>query len=207
MSRLPRRRHPPQHQQLFPGTQVEGAPVPHHPRHRHGDQEDGPTICSSSTAGGTAPLRRAVAATVEATCPSACCENFEVDGMSSCARSIASAMATGTRSTSCTASGSTRPHAAHAVGAGRNRQGLRSDRRAGFLIHHPFDSFTSVETFLRSPSRIRTSSRSRSPYAHRRQLAAGRPVDPGGRAGKQVAVLVELKARFDERNNIVGDTP
>ena len=76
-----------------------------------------------------------------------------------------------------------------------------------FLVHHPFDSFTSVETFLRAA--VDRSARRRDQddaVPDRRELAAGRPADRGRRAGKQVAVLVELKARFDERNNIAWAT-
>ena len=76
-----------------------------------------------------------------------------------------------------------------------------------FLIHHPFDSFTSVETFLRSAVQ--------DPHVVTikitlYRIGANSPlVDlliQAADQGKQVAVLVELKARFDERNNIAWAT-
>jgi polyphosphate kinase len=71
------------------------------------------------------------------------------------------------------------------------------------LLHHPFDSFTSFEAFLDAAvddeqvvaikmTLYRVGNKS--PLVERLIAAA--------EAGKQIAVLVELKARFDERSNI-----
>ena len=76
-----------------------------------------------------------------------------------------------------------------------------------FLIHHPFDSFTTVETFLRAAvNDPQVVAIKMTLY----RIGANSPlidllVDAADQ-GKQVAVMVELKARFDERNNIAWAT-
>jgi polyphosphate kinase len=77
-------------------------------------------------------------------------------------------------------------------------------RRGDHFVHHPFDSFSAVEEFLRAAVD------DASVIAIKMTLYRIGDNSPlidllirAAEEGKQVAVLVELKARFDERNNIV----
>ena len=72
------------------------------------------------------------------------------------------------------------------------------------VVHHPFDSFGSVEAFLKAAVKDRHVIAIKLTLY---RIGTKSPLIPllieAAEAGKQVAVLVELKARFDERNNIL----
>jgi polyphosphate kinase len=85
---------------------------------------------------------------------------------------------------------------------GKGSQHLRQHPRGDILLHHPYQSFAPVIELLNRRPRTRSGGDQDDGVPHRHRLGADAVLIRAAQKGKEVTVVVELMARFDEEANI-----
>ncbi len=97
-----------------------------------------------------------------------------------------------------------RPAVLRDLGDNQPQSIFNTIRQGNILLHHPYDSFTPVVEFLRTAARdpdVLTIKQTLYRVGQNSPVVQAL-LEASREYGKQVAVLVELKARFDEESNI-----
>lgn len=93
------------------------------------------------------------------------------------------------------------PHAPESIATAQHL--FSTVAKSDVLVHHPYDSFRSVEEFVAAAaSDPQVIGIKQTLYRVGAQSPIVESLLEAAEAGKQVAVMVELKARFDETNNL-----